>query len=75
MADSGQIRDTPYIQFVMGVKNAMPADRDVFNFYVKTVHRLFGEGTPWCAADMLATPENVSPNNHQEYTRSQKLYT
>ena len=26
MHERGQIRDTPYVQFVMGVKNAMPAD-------------------------------------------------
>ena len=45
----GKIRETPYVQFVMGVKNAMPADREVFDFYVKTVNRLF-PGAPWCAA-------------------------
>ena len=45
----GKIKDTPYVQFVMGVKNAMPADREVFDFYVKTVNRLF-PGAPWCAA-------------------------
>lgn len=45
----GKIKDTPYVQFVMGVKNAMPADRDVFDFYIKTVNRLF-PGAPWCAA-------------------------
>ena len=50
MHKNGQIKDLPYVQFVMGVKNAMPADRDVFDFYVKTVKRLFGEGAPWCAA-------------------------
>ncbi|MEO0766351.1 MAG: 3-keto-5-aminohexanoate cleavage protein [Pseudomonadota bacterium] len=50
MADAGDILGTPYVQFVMGVKNAMPADRDVFDFYVKTVHRLFGADAPWCAA-------------------------
>ncbi len=50
MADKGQIAGTPYVQFVMGVKNAMPADRHVFEHYVKTVHRLFGEDAPWCAA-------------------------
>jgi len=44
-----KIKDTPYVQFVMGVKNAMPADRDVFDFYIKTVNRLF-PGAPWCAA-------------------------
>jgi 3-keto-5-aminohexanoate cleavage enzyme len=50
MADKGQIRGKPYVQFVMGVKNAMPADRDVFDYYIHTVHRLFGPDTPWCAA-------------------------
>jgi len=46
----GQIADRPYVQFVMGVKNAMPADRAVFDYYILTVKRLFGEGAPWCAA-------------------------
>ncbi|MFB9265419.1 3-keto-5-aminohexanoate cleavage protein [Bradyrhizobium erythrophlei] len=46
----GQIVDRPYVQFVMGVKNAMPVDRDVFDYYIRTVKRLFGENVPWCAA-------------------------
>ena len=50
MADKGQIKETPYVQFVMGVKNAMPVDRDVFDYYIHTVHRLFGTQAPWCAA-------------------------
>lgn len=50
MADEGKLAGTPYVQFVMGVKNAMPADREVFDFYVKTVHRLFGKDAAWCAA-------------------------
>ncbi len=50
MAEKGELAGTPYVQFVMGVKNAMPADREVFDFYVKTVHRLFGGDAPWCAA-------------------------
>lgn len=50
MADKGQLSGTPYVQFVMGVKNAMPADKHVFDFYVETVKRLFGEDSPWCAA-------------------------
>lgn len=54
MHDAGQIKDIPYVQFVMGVKNAMPADRDVFDFYVKTVKRLFGEDAAWCAAGIGA---------------------
>ena len=54
MADKGQIAGTPYVQFVMGVKNAMPADRHVFDYYVATVHRLFGPDAPWCAAGIGA---------------------
>ena len=50
MADAGQLAGTPYVQFVMGVRNAMPVDRDVFDFYVRTVGRLFGADAPWCAA-------------------------
>lgn len=50
MAGKREIAGTPYVQFVMGVKNAMPVDRDVFDFYIKTVHRLFGTDAPWCAA-------------------------
>lgn len=54
MHKRGQIAQTPYVQFVMGVKNAMPADREVFDFYIKTVKRLFGEDAPWCAAGIGA---------------------
>ncbi len=54
MADKGQIAGTPYVQFVMGVKNAMPVDRDVFDYYIHTVHRLFGPDAPWCAAGIGA---------------------
>jgi len=54
MADKGQLVGTPYIQFVMGVRNAMPVDRDVFDYYIHTVKRLFGPETPWCAAGIGA---------------------
>ena len=50
MAEDGRLAGTPYVQFVMGVKNAMPADRDVFDYYIRTVRRLFGKDAPWCAA-------------------------
>ena len=50
MHKAGKIKDTPYVQFVMGVQNAMPADREVFDYYVYTVKRLFGADAPWCAA-------------------------
>jgi 3-keto-5-aminohexanoate cleavage enzyme len=50
MWKAGEILERPYVQFVMGVKNAMPVDRDVFDFYIKTVKRLFGDDAAWCAA-------------------------
>lgn len=50
MWKAGELTERPYVQFVMGVKNAMPVDRDVFDFYIKTVKRLFGDDAPWCAA-------------------------
>jgi 3-keto-5-aminohexanoate cleavage enzyme len=50
MWQTGQIAARPYVQFVMGVKNAMPADRAVFDYYIQTVQRLFGPDAPWCAA-------------------------
>ncbi|MEN8893893.1 MAG: 3-keto-5-aminohexanoate cleavage protein, partial [Planktotalea arctica] len=52
--ERGRIKAMPYVQFVMGVKNAMPADRAVFDFYRATVARLFGAQAPWCAAGVGA---------------------
>ncbi|RKT32166.1 uncharacterized protein (DUF849 family) [Roseovarius halotolerans] len=49
MNRDGRIPGSLYIQFVMGVKNAMPVDREVFDFYVKTVRRLTPDAE-WCAA-------------------------
>lgn len=49
MHADGRLSGRLYIQFVMGVKNAMPVDRDVFDYYVKTVKRLTPEAE-WCAA-------------------------
>jgi len=49
MNADGRIPGSLYIQFVMGVKNAMPVDREVFDFYVRTVRRLAPDAE-WCAA-------------------------
>jgi uncharacterized protein (DUF849 family) len=49
MHEAGKLHGTLYVQFVMGVKNAMPADKVVFDFYVETMNRL-APGAPWCAA-------------------------
>jgi uncharacterized protein (DUF849 family) len=49
MQADGRLAGPAYVQFVMGVKNAMPADRDVFDYYIRTVERLL-PGSEWCAA-------------------------
>lgn len=49
MNKDGRIPGKLYVQFVMGVKNAMPCDRQVFDFYIETVKRLAPEAE-WCAA-------------------------
>ena len=49
MAADGRLASPLYVQFVMGVKNAMPADRPAFDFFVQTLARL-APGAEWCAA-------------------------
>lgn len=49
MNSDGRIPGKLYVQFVMGVGNAMPVDRDVFDYYIKTVQRI-APGAEWCAA-------------------------
>ena len=46
---AGRIEAPLHIQFVMGVKNAMPVDREVLEFYVKTLERL-APGSTWTGA-------------------------
>lgn len=49
----GKLYGQLYVQFVMGVGNAMPVDKEVFDFYV----RLMTERAPqaqWCAAGIGA---------------------
>ena len=53
MNRDGRIPGKLYVQFVMGVKNAMPVDKDTFDFYVKTVKRLSPDAE-WCAAGIGA---------------------
>ncbi len=53
MAGDGRLEGPLYVQFVMGVKNAMPADRAVFDFYVETLGRLAPDAL-WCAAGVGA---------------------
>ena len=49
MQRDGRLKAPLHVQFVMGVKNAMPVDREVFDFYVKTLKRLAPDAT-WCGA-------------------------
>jgi len=53
MAKDGRLKSPPYVQFVMGVKNAMPADKPIFDFYIETLER-FAPGAEWCAAGIGA---------------------
>lgn len=49
MAKTGAIEGPLHVQFVMGVKNAMPVDRAVFEFYIATLKRLAPDAT-WTGA-------------------------
>ena len=49
MTEDGRLKAPLYVQFVMGVKNAMPVDKAVFDFYVATLKRLAPDAE-WCGA-------------------------
>jgi uncharacterized protein (DUF849 family) len=49
MKRDGRIAAPLYVQFVMGVKNAMPVDRPSFDYFRATLKRLAPEAE-WCAA-------------------------
>ncbi|WP_332692059.1 3-keto-5-aminohexanoate cleavage protein [Bosea sp. (in: a-proteobacteria)] len=49
MSMAGTIQGPLHVQFVMGVKNAMPVDRAVFEFYIATLKRLAPDAT-WTGA-------------------------
>ena len=49
MEHAGKIKGPLHVQFVMGVKNAMPVDREAFEFYVATLKRLAPDAT-WTGA-------------------------
>ena len=53
MQAAGAFMKMPYVQFVMGVKNAMPADKDVFDYYRSSLQRLM-PGAQWCGAGIGA---------------------
>jgi len=49
MQKAGKIKGPLHVQFVMGVKNAMPVDRATFEFYAQTLKRLAPDAT-WTGA-------------------------
>ena len=53
LANEGKLVGAPYVQFVMGVKNAMPVDRPTFDYYRETTARLMPDAE-WCAAGIGA---------------------
>jgi len=68
MAADGRIKGPLYVQFVMGVKNAMPADEPIFDFYIETLKRLAPDAT-WCGAgigpsQLLVNEWSISKGGH-----------
>ncbi len=53
MHEDGALHGPLYVQFVMGVKNAMPADKPVFDFYVE-IMKTRAPHAQWCAAGIGA---------------------
>lgn len=53
MHEEGKLYGQLYVQFVMGVGNAMPVDREVFDFYVQLMTTRAPEAQ-WCAAGIGA---------------------
>jgi uncharacterized protein (DUF849 family) len=53
LSKQGKLKAPLYVQFVMGVKNSMPADKPTFDFYIETLKRLAPEAQ-WCGAGIGA---------------------
>ncbi|SFH29137.1 3-keto-5-aminohexanoate cleavage protein [Modicisalibacter xianhensis] len=56
LSSQGKLKPPLYVQFVMGVRNAMPVDRPTFDFYIDTLKRL-APGSQWCGA-------GIGPNQY-----------
>jgi len=59
MASDGRLKSPLYVQFVMGVKNSMPADERIFDFYIETLNRLAPDAQ-WCAAGIGAAQSTIN---------------
>ena len=53
------IKGPLHVQFVMGVKHAMPVEREAFEFYVRTLERL-SPGATWTGAGIGKDQVTVS---------------
>ena len=49
MVADGRLHSPLHVQFVMGIKNAMPVDRRALEFMIETTNRLMPDAT-WCTA-------------------------
>ena len=54
MAKEGKLNTPLYVQFVMGIRNGIPADKGIFDFYRTTLERL-APNSEWCAAGIGAS--------------------
>jgi len=59
MHKEGALYGKLYVQFVMGVKNAMPADKGIFDLYVE-IMKARAPDAEWCAAGIGATQLTVN---------------
>jgi len=59
MARDGRLAGPLYVQFVMGVKNAMPADERILDIYIETLNR-YAPDALWCAAGIGAAQIDVN---------------
>ena len=59
MARDGRLAGPLYVQFVMGVKNAMPADERILDIYIETLAR-YAPDALWCAAGIGAAQLQVN---------------
>ncbi|WP_404466290.1 3-keto-5-aminohexanoate cleavage protein [Vreelandella aquamarina] len=53
LSKQGKLKAPLYVQFVMGVKNSMPADKHSFDFFIETLKRLAPDAQ-WCGAGIGA---------------------
>jgi 3-keto-5-aminohexanoate cleavage enzyme len=58
LVEQGLMDDRPHIQFVMGVKNAMPADEHLLDILLGETHRLLPMAT-WTAAGIGVNQDRV----------------